>query len=377
MKQLDEKAKKMLLLFGVVIGAIVLIIFIVFLVGLFKNKSLEYREIEDKMVEAARKYYAVKEDALPLNEDEKVEVSTTLLAEEGYMKELVKYQKDESVSCSGKVIVTKTDYYYYYSPYLECGDKYTTTYLHEKLLETVISKGDGLYKTTQYFENKNQSLYIYKGEYPLNYIKIGEDLFRIVKINPDNTIMIIQHEPNDDLYIDSSWDDRYNTDTEFNDGINNFNTSRIKRRLDIYYSNEKYFSSELKQKLVAKKVCVGPRSITDNKNDGSIECRQLSEDAMYFSILPIYDFLNASLDKNCKLAEDRTCSNYNYLNRFNEIWWLLTTNSKATYRGYVAQSAISRKNLSYQAYVRAVAYLNSNVLYYGGSGTYSDPYIVK
>ena len=158
-KALDERAKKMLLILGIMIGLIVIIIVISLIIGTLKNSSLEYSEIEDKMVSAAKDYYSKKQDALPLNETEEVEVSATLLAEEGYMKELSKYQKDDSVACEGKVIVSKSGIYYNYSPYLNCGDKYTTTYLYEEIIDKTISKDDGLYKTEQYSKEKGKETY--------------------------------------------------------------------------------------------------------------------------------------------------------------------------------------------------------------------------
>lgn len=374
MKVLDEKAKKMLLLFGIVIGFIVLIIFLVFIIGLFKNKSLEYREIEDKMVEAARKYYTVKEDALPLNEDEEVEISTTLLAEEGYMKELVKYQKDESVSCSGKVIVTKSADYYNYSPYLECGDKYATTYLYEKLLETVVSKDDGLYKTTEYAKEKNnETAYVYKGDYVNNYIKIGEQLFRIVKLDHEYNYMLIEQDYNKNFNYRGPWDDRYNSQKNSDVGINDYYKSKIRKGLQAYYN---LLDSNLKSKMIAKNICIGPRSEKDTKKDGSIECKKTLA-GEYISLLTTYDYMNASLDANCNSILSKSCSNYNYLVDYNSSFWLLNVSDINTYTGYKVQDYAYTSKLSGTGVARTVVNVTKNLIYTGGSGIYSDPYLVK
>lgn len=374
MKFLDDKMKKMLIFLAVLILLVIVFAFVIFLTG---DKTLSYSQIENKMLEASRQYFLNNKGALPSYENGSMEVSADLLAEEGYMKAISKYQENSSVACSGKVTVIKNGEYYYYSPYLNCGDKYTTTYLDEKLLDSLVTDKDGLYAMNQIFEGKSQKMYVYRGEFPNNYVLIDGTLWRIVKINPDRTIMIIQAKVDDDTFEEGSWDDRYNLDDESNSGINVFSDSRIKRRLDIYYSSDNYFSSKLKEKLVPKKVCIGARNIEQSKNDGSIECSKKSEEEQYFSLLPMYDFLNASLDSYCKLPEDRNCSNYNYLNKFGDKWWLLTVNSKATYRGFMVSSSIYRSDLSANAHARLVAYLNSNVTYAGGSGTYRDPYLVR
>lgn len=376
MKGLDSRLKKIIIFFSIGIVAIILLCYLIYLV---RDKALTYEGIENKMISASKSYFSKHKSKLPQENNEEVEISASILAEEGYMKNITKYQKSKSVTCTGKVNVIKSGDYYYYSPYLNCGDKYTTAYFSDKLLDNVVNDGDGLYLSEQYYDGNVEKAYIYKGEYVKNYIAFGnnKELWRIVKINPDRTIMIIQAEPNNKVYSKVTWDNRYNIDIGSNVGINNFEESRIRRRLLSYYNNEDYFNDDLKEKLVSKKVCIGGRHIKDSKNDGSIECKKMSDTEVFFSLLPAYDFLNASLDKNCKLIEDKSCSNYNYLNRYGESFWLLTTNSANNYRGYLAYSYIRRETLSTNAYPRAVAYLNQDVIYSSGIGSYSDPFIIK
>lgn len=376
MKKMDDRAKKLLLLFAGIIVFIIIICIIAFVIGKTSNSSLDYVEIEEKLVEAAQNYYSKNSGELPLNEEERnVEVSVSTLVSSGYLNELSSYQKDESVICDGKVKVIKSGDYYDYSPYLDCGDKYRTIYLYEKLLDGVVTNDDGLYKTTQYSKNKgNVTRYIFRGEYPNNYVSIDGVLWHIVKINEDNTITLIKAKVDRNNYDTVVWDDRYNIKTDSYDGINNFEESRIRRTLDTYYEN--IYTEYLKKKMVNVTNCVGARRKTDNKNNGSIECSKLSENS-FVSLLPTYDFINASLDKNCKTINDKSCSNYNYLTKFSGSWWMLTVSADVDTKAYVANKSARADNFTDDYYARTVISLNENTIYTTGDGTSTNPYIIK
>lgn len=376
MKELDEKAKKMLLLFGGTIGLIIIIIVISLIVGALKNSSLEYSEIEDKMVSAAKDYYSKREDALPINETEEVEVSAALLVEEGYMKELSKYQKDDSVACEGKVIVSKSGIYYNYSPYLNCGDKYTTTYLYEEIIDKTVSKDDGLYKTEQYSKEKGkETVYVYKGDYVDNFIKIDDNLWRIVKVDSNYNMMLIQDYFDRENGYRGPWDDRYNSANAANTGINDYYKSVIRNKVNSYYSSD-MLSDNLKAKIVSKDLCVGTRGASETKKDGSVECKQVIKED-YLGLLTIYDFMNASLDTNCKKTTDMNCNNYNYLTNYSNSFWLITADSESTFKGYKFSSGITQTRLATSGVARIVLNITKNSVYVSGNGTYNDPYIIK
>ena len=372
---MDDRAKKLLFLMIGIIGFIVIIFIVALIVGKVSNSSLSYTEIEEKLEEAAKEYYEDNSEALPLSEDDKnVEVDVSTLVSGGYLKELSSYQKDDDVVCDGGVKVTKTSNYYRYSPYLDCGDEYRTIYLYEKLLDNIVTSGDGLYKTTQYSKDKQDvTRYIYRGEYVYNYVQIDDVLWRVVKINEDNTVTLIRAGLVKNELEKVTWDNRYNIDTKEFDGISDFNASRIRRTLDKYYEN---FSDDLKTKLVLTTNCVGHRLRNDAKNDGSIECSELA-DSTYVTLLPIYDFINASVDENCKSINDVSCANYNYLTKFSASWWTLTVNKNINTTAYVINSSPSRVDLNKSHYARMVITLNDNVIYTSGSGKKSDPYLVR
>ena len=258
LKYMDEKTRKLLLIFVGLVVLMLLVFLIVFIIGKVSNSKLSYDEIENKMASAAEEYFKDNKNLLPA-ENEEVSVDVSTLASSEYMKELIKYQKDESTSCSGKVIVTKTGEYYNYSPYLNCGSEYTTKYLYEKLIESVVVEKDGLYETEQYYDGENDKVYIYREEFHKNYVSIDDNLWRIIKVNSDSSIMIIQANYDKKINDEVVWDNRYNIETSSYEGINDFEKSRIKIKLDSYYTKEKLYPEKLKMNVVPKKVCIGGR----------------------------------------------------------------------------------------------------------------------
>ena len=374
-KNLDEKSKRMLLLLAGVVGFFIFIILIVWIVGLFRNSSLTYTEMEEKMVSAAKEYYSSSDNLLPINDGESYEINASTLAELEYIKPLIEYQKDESVACSGKVTVTKNGEYYSYAPYLNCGDKYTTQFLYEKLINQVVSKDDGLYKTTEQFEDDGKkTAYIYKGDYANNYLKIDESLWRIVKIDSNFNLVITEENYNIEIGYNDAWDNRYNSELNERVGINDYYKSIIRTKIIEYYNT---LPEILKEKTVSRNLCVGTRSLNDTNKDGSVECSKILEN-QYVGLLNTHDYMNASLDVNCKTIKDKACSNYNYLTSYERSFWLLNPNKENIGKGYkYSAGAIIDSKLSSSSRGRVVVGITKDSIYVSGTGTYNDPYIVR
>lgn len=144
--------------------------------------------------------------------------------------------------------------------------------------------------------------------------------------------------------------------------------------MEKYYDN--VVSSKAKSSLVDITNCVGTRINADANNDGSIECSKLAE-STYVSILPLYDYINASLDSSCRTATDKSCSNYNYLAKSSVAWWTLTINTKQNTTAYTIANVAKRENLNYIGYTRVVVKLSENSIYARGEGTKANPYIIK
>ena len=198
---------------------IIVVVFVAFLVilGVVKlviGTKLSYQKIEDKMKSAAMSY--IKDDkadvALPEG-DEILTISVDDLVSNKKMKDLSKYIKDDDVSCSGNVVVRKQDDDYMYIPYLDCGEAYTTQTLSDYIVNNVeqVNAGDGLY-----FMNNE---YVYRGEYVDNYVKFANQVWRIVKIDANGNIKLLQDTATKNK---NSWDNRYNVDFKSTVGINDY-----------------------------------------------------------------------------------------------------------------------------------------------------------
>ena len=66
-------------------------------------------------------------------------------------------------------------------------------------------------------------VYVYRGEEPKNFIKVGDRLYRIIEIK-GNELKLVSNKRLDATFV---WDDRYNTDKGDLVGINNYSKSII------------------------------------------------------------------------------------------------------------------------------------------------------
>ncbi len=346
---------------------IMLIIIIVIAIAVkFVGTNMSYEKLEEILEQATVKYLEENPDIRPTSTNPTIAVSTNTLIENKYIKDLKKYVKDSS--CTADILV---DYViendYKYQAYLTCNNFHT-----EKFMDTIknnnkISQvGEGLYEM-------NNEL-VFRGQNPNNYISFANELWRIVKIDRNNNIHIILTETEDDN-IYGTWDDRYNSEMESNYGINNYALSRaLITTKDLF--QKKYL--ENKEYLSKFDLCIGKRGEASTNRDGSLECNEIIKD-QDIGLLPIYDFMNASLDALCSTSLSRECQNYNYLTDNDYKWWTMTADMKDTYSAYsVSYSGeVYSEYTSGNSILRYVIALSSDVLYKSGVGTKEDPYIVR
>ena len=92
-----------------------------------------------------------------------------------------------------------------------------------------------------------------------------------------------------------------------------------------------------------------------------------------------YEYMRASMDENCKILSDLSCSNYNYLSSSNQgSEWLLTATDQNNYKSYsfTGTSLILSKASTFKR-LRFIVSLNKHTFYKSGTGTSTDPYIIK
>ncbi len=366
LKNIDKKTLKFI---GITFGSLILlIIFIVVLVNLTMNRYKTYEEVENLLKDAAKEYYKDNVNALPTEAGQNVTISEIKLVNAELIKPLSELLKDGN-KCSANIVVTKTEDDYSYRAYLNCGEKYTSIELYKVITDekNIVTEDAGLYKV----DNE----YIFKGEAKNNYVTLSDKLWRIIKVDSNNYIALI----NQDLSIRYNWDNRYNIDFDDFSGINDFNLSRIKDKLISLYNEVEILNEADKSYLVSRQWCIGKRAIKETKSEGNIECSTLSEESMFFGLITPYEYLNASLDKNCNKYGDRSCVNYNYLSFLEGDYWTMIRVGDNTREVYTIGSSegVQKSRASFEKKLGIVIYLNSEVMFKSGNGTKTTPYSLK
>ena len=371
-----DPKKKMIRFMGIIVVVMVLLLIILFFasLGKSKNTTYSYTQLENILEKAGKSYFKDNESLLPEDEGDVVEVESTTLVEAGKMNDLSEYRTKDGAVCTGSVKVEFDGDDYVYSPVLDCGEKYATVLLTNKILDNseIVTTGDGLYS--------NGNEYVFRGENVNNYVMLDNNLWRIVKITANDEVVLVSQ---DGVGYTVSWDDRYNEQKGSSVGINNYRVSRIKDYLNDIYSNtdegdKRYvISKKDKTKLVSFNVCIGKRPITSEDRRNNDECKETIKDQKV-GLLTVSDYLYASVDPNCKSSETKSCSNYNYLVS-NYDWWLATTDTTDTYSVYKVRSGglVTVDSAVTHAYARPVIHLNSSVFYKSGKGTEEKPYKVR
>ena len=382
-----------------ILGGIVLLLVIILLL---KNAAgggikLSYEKIEEKMVSAAKKY-AKDKNVLPTEIDSPTSISANVLVNNGYIDDLSSYAKDD-VRCSGEVVIYKTyDDTYDYVPVLNCGNKHESRTLSSVVIEeNETTEGSGLYQRIdgKFITNVNDLNmgtsadfeYVFRGDSVNNFVKIDENLWRIVAIDSNENITLLL---NNTLKSSYAWDTKYNSDVNKSQGINTYELnglqSDIYKTIQPFYNdsseniklmNKEKFSDKTKYLMTSMDLCVGKRSTTDSDVSGRLECKIVLYD-QHVGLLPAYYFMSASLDPLCTNIISKNCGNYNYLAAFNDYWWLLTANSENTNQAYaVSRKFVTNQPCSYKASIRPMIKIGSRALYSKGNGTKDNPYVVK
>jgi hypothetical protein len=363
--------KKMLKIMGIVLGGFVILIIILVLIAACSKKKLDYNKLQDTMVSAAKSYFQTKPDDLPKEDGDTRSVALKKLISDGFMEEPSKTYKNEELVCDGSITVSNNNGYYLYSPSLTCGKDFKTQLLKDKIIDdSLVDSGNGLYEVGDE--------YIYKGEVDNNYVRFpGQNkLFRIIRVNDDGTIRLIETEGLENI----QWDNRYNTmrtaATGNNDYVFNNLNSRIKDAVKGYYNDSSIWPDQVKAYIITQELCIGKRSDADITKDGSTECA-VKIDNQQLGLLNVYEFMQASLDNNCTSTRAIPCSNYNWFNSFKKRIWTVTADAGDTSKVYVLFKSISSSmcNNSYSA--NAVFNISDKVTYVSGDGTAGNPYVFR
>lgn len=371
--------KKTLFIFGgAILGLLILLLAIVWLLSVLKPHYYDYYEAEEAISNAAKTYMKKNPSELP-SSDGRHTIDFETLVEGEYVKPLNKLLRDGD-ECSATVYVDKSGSSYSYSTKLSCGDNYQTTEFYKQFLKDhpTVTSESGLYADPNggyYLRGKINNNYVVFGSREVKKEKVRL-VWKVISIDEDNNIKLRATFP---TTSDTKWDNRYNEQDRSSNGYNDFETSIIKDYLKGLEGTNEILNESHKAKLVAKNVCIGSREKKDPSKDGSVECSVLSKDTYLFSVLTPYEYMRASLDENCNSLTNRSCSNFNFISSIQDEdeWTLIavpgTNNEAYTFSGKVYSTDRCRGKKSLYLTIT----LNPYTYYRSGSGTETDPYIIR
>lgn len=395
--------KKLIKYAAILVGLIVLtVLFLLITNSITGGTKYSYEQIETKMVSAAKKYVENKKknniDILPDADGDSFTLSVATLVNEEYLKDLSEYTKDE-VTCNGSVeIFNAGNKNYDYIPNLVCGKYYSTPIkLAEKVIQdndSGVIQGSGLYQrvngkfVTDYSDftsgGSDSFEYVFRGDDVNNYVKIDDNLWRIVAIDESDNLLLIFNSHSLRAY---SWDEKFNEDVKKSQGINTYESngleSNIYKKVREFYGetieieDRVTYSPRVKTLITPMDICAGKRNTTDSDVSGKSECTVILENQL-MGVLPAYYYMSASLDSNCDSIVSKSCGNYNYLSQFDDYWWLLTANSENTNEAFAISKKYAESSLcNYRADIRPIIKMGARAIYSEGDGSLNNPYQVK
>jgi hypothetical protein len=217
-------------------------------------------------------------------------------------------------------------YYRIYNPKGEDGKTAEILSTNIAKNRSVVFEGDGLYMVN--------GIYLFKGNVKDNYVKLSGLLWRIVKINTDNSIEIILDEPINNLMWNSRITDYNNTDVN-------------------KYLNDVFLRKLNKKLLVNSVVCLDTVESIDK-----ITCEKTDKEN-YVKLISITDYLNSktkssyiNMEENSLWLSDRGKTNVWYADGYN----ISLYDPKETYL------------------IKPVVTLNMNNALVSGNGTKNKPF---
>ena len=363
---MNDKLKKMIF---IIVGAFVaLFLFFIILSSCSSKKKYSPGDLEGFIIDKVKSYYSNRSDELP-GENSVLSLSLENLSSKGIINNISSLVED-GVNCSGNVIIENNNNYYMYSPKISCttnNGTYDTNNLREALLKNVVTSGSGLYSYN--------GEYYFRGDSVNNYIVFDGLLWQIVKINKDNSLKLILVNRVSSVI----WDNRYNSENESPNGINdlihNNIPSRMKEYLDLVYKENFIFSNDAKGYLKAFDLCIGKRGLLDDSKDGSTECSETLNN-QYIGLLQLNEYLIPSLDQNCLGISSVPCLNYNYLANMNSSFWTITANKDNSSEVFIIYGLPQLANANNSNEPKIVVNISENTNV-SGTGSYNDPYVVS
>ncbi len=359
---MDEKLKKIIIY---VVAGFVILFIILFAISSCQSKKVSYEKYQEKMEKAAKSYFESHEDELPTEDKKTSEYTLKEMIDNGAIDDYIKAFDDESIKCDGGVTVTNNNGYYLYTSELDCGDKYLSNTLAQKIKEDNLTEtGNGLYEVGD--------KYVFRGDLVNNHATFAGESWRILGIDENNNINLIQEKSKKSCIYDS----HFNTETN-EVGINQYyqgdgKYSDMMKCLDEYYKNE-IKDDETKAYLSTQTVCYGARSLDDITTDGSTECTSYIE-KQPLNLIGANEYIRASIDSNCISIDSYSCENYNWITSLRATYLMTPSTSKSYFAYYKNDSGVSETRVNNYLPVLVKIAIKGDVNYTTGDGTEEKPY---
>lgn len=364
----------------IVIAIVSLIIFPVVTKQITKSKQDLYNIQVENIIKAAKDMVLDNRDLL----DENHIVPTLISVEEmqsttnkegvSYLEEgVIKSPLDQS-SMNGTVVITYDEaskgYIYEYQ---EKSKAELSTLIVTPAAKTIIAK-NSIHTNEEesgLFEDVSTNEYIFKGESPANFIKIGTGMWRIISIDKDTYTMKVAYTTRNDK---DSW------------GTVSSNNSFSNTELNIYKAlNSSFYntlSDSIKSLIVENnKWNIGAVSGTITEVKKLIQSEEKSETFnANIGLLTVSDYANATYTLSCR--KDFTqgiCATTNYL-VLDKEYFLLNTVKGFEQVWTVSpntENAISKTSFETFKAIIPVMNLKATAEISGGSGTTDNPYVLS
>ena len=399
--------KKKRLIIALII-VIILFILLLLWFGLIYPNYL-FSEQEKKLDQAGKRYFEINHTYIPKEENRVSSVSLKTLVDQKYLDQLYTPYHDQlcDEEASSVRVVTRDGKQEYYT-YLKCGNYESTTdhqgptitlngkkkmtinrgeAYEEPGVESVVDNVDGKmdasavtitgtvdtsqvgtyeihYQTTDSLNNKTDIIRTvevvenlattvksqtsdgyYKGAVDNNYLMFNHMLFRIVKVNDDDTVTIVSNDP------------LANVDYGSEDG--RLADSSVSSWLNSYFYN--LLEEDYQDMLVKSSWCdenVSAANIT------TTTCNQFSN-KQYVGLLSVQDY-NNSLDQNISYLDLRNLVWLANNNENNQPWAVTSI--------YQYPNRLMAMDTSYLLNVRPAVTLKANTRIVAGDGTQGNPY---
>ncbi len=321
----------------VILSLIALIVFPAINSVLKNSKEQAYEDQKAIVIKAAKQYcYEDRDCVLP----EMIDGATGTIAldkliSKGYLSDNeIKDPRNTKKNLTGSVIVTYTSKQYVYS-YSETSNKTSlVNFIKEQSLEATNLKA---------YDN------VYKGTNPNNYITFSGGKWRILKINDNDTLTIVNV---DTPVTTSTWGTTVD-----------YETASIRTTLNNIYNG--YSSKNL---IVQSNYCIGA--------PGN-ECSSTVKTSV--GLLSFQDYKAASNYSNCSMSTGINCTSGNYLISLANVGaeYMMSINGNTVYTIIPATGAVANVAPTTSAKIRPVVTLSANVNRTGGTGTSSLPFTVS